>query len=70
MSRIEIAKKMLRDNNSIGMSAHNEPIEWNLHQAIDCLIDAVEELEQKNEGLEIRLRAIEKAFIRISQPTP
>lgn len=50
---------MLRENNAIGMSSSQEPIHWNLHQAIAALTDGLAELIAKNEKIERRVDLLE-----------
>jgi len=54
---IDTARRMLAENNSVGMSSKDEPIQWNLHNAISALIKGVEE---ENEKLSERVSALEK----------
>jgi uncharacterized membrane protein len=58
--KINEIEKLLMENNQIGMSAQSEPIHWNLHNAIDAVLSALEEIEQENQNLKERLRRVEK----------
>lgn len=40
---IKRAKECLTDNNLRGMNSHKDPYIWNLHNAINALIQAFEE---------------------------
>ena len=60
---IKQASACLRENNNIGMDSGQEPIHWNLHNAITLLIKAFEEenemLQQRVDHLERQIRNIE-----------
>jgi hypothetical protein len=51
-THIEDARRCLEDNNARGMSSTEQPIHWNLHNAISALIKAFEKVEARVAKLE------------------
>jgi hypothetical protein len=51
-THIEDARQCLQDNNARGMSSTEQPIHWNLHNAISALIKAFEKVEARVAKLE------------------